>query len=57
MRRNPGRPPKIPVSGDKSSLTMKVDADFKRLVVSQADGYGLTITEYVRLLVERDCGA
>ena len=57
MRRNPGRPPKIPASGDKSSLTMKVDADFKRLVVSQADGYGLTITEYVRLLVERDCGA
>lgn len=36
---------------------MKVDSDFKRTVIAQADGYGLTITEYVRLLVERDCGA
>lgn len=56
MKRNAGRPPKNPTS-DKSSITMKVDADFKRLVIAQADGYGLTITEYVRLLVERDCGA
>ena len=56
MKRNPGRPPKQPTN-DKSSITMKVDADFKRLVISQADGYGLTITEYMRLLVERDCAS
>ena len=36
---------------------MKVDAEFKRKVIESADGYGLTITEYFRLLVERDCGA
>jgi len=56
MKRNAGRPPKDPV-GDKSSVTMKVDADFKRRLIAAADGYGLTITEYVRLLVERDCGS
>ena len=56
MKRNPGRPPKNPTN-DKSSLTMKVDADFKRLVIAQSDAYGLTITEYVRLLVERDCAS
>jgi antitoxin component of RelBE/YafQ-DinJ toxin-antitoxin module len=56
MKRNPGRPPKQP-DNNKSSITMKVDADFKRTVIGQADGYGLTITEYFRLLVARDCGA
>ena len=56
MKKNVGRPPVLPVSG-RSSITMKVDAEFKRKVIDSADGYGLTITEYFRLLVERDCGA
>jgi len=54
MKRNPGRPPKQPDT-DKSSITMKIDANFKRTVIEQADGYGMTITEYFRLLVARDC--
>jgi uncharacterized protein (DUF1778 family) len=53
MRRNPGRPPKQP-TGDKSTLTLKVSADFKRLLISQADAYGMTLTEYLITLVKRD---
>jgi|GEM_PF-1373595 uncharacterized protein (DUF1778 family) len=53
MRRNPGRPPKQP-TGDKSTLTLKVSADFKRLLISQADVYGMTLTEYLITLVKRD---
>ncbi len=53
MRRNPGRPPKQP-TGDKSTLTLKVSADFKRLLMSQADAYGMTLTEYLITLVKRD---
>ena len=53
MRRNPGRPPKQP-TGDKSTLTLKVSSDFKRLLMSQADAYGMTLTEYLITLVKRD---
>jgi uncharacterized protein (DUF1778 family) len=53
MRRNPGRPPKQP-TGDKSTLTLKVTSDFKRLLMSQADAYGMTLTEYLITLVKRD---
>ena len=53
MRRNPGRPPKQP-TGDKSTLTLKVSADFKRLLISQADAYGMTLTEYLITLVKKD---
>jgi uncharacterized protein (DUF1778 family) len=53
MRRNPGRPPKQP-TGDKSTLTLKVSSDFKRLLISQADVYGMTLTEYLITLVKRD---
>jgi uncharacterized protein (DUF1778 family) len=53
MRRNPGRPPKQP-TGDKSTLTLKVSSDFKRLLMSQADVYGMTLTEYLITLVKRD---
>lgn len=53
MRRNPGRPPKEP-TGDKSTLTLKVTADFKRLLMHQADAYGMTLTEYIITLVKKD---
>ena len=53
MRRNPGRPPKEP-TGDKSTLTLKITADFKRLLMHQADTYGMTLTEYIITMVERD---
>jgi len=53
MRRNPGRPPKEP-TGDKSTITLKVSADFKRLLMHQADTYGMTLTEYLITMVKRD---
>ena len=55
LKSNVGRPPIRPPIGDKgSSLTMKVPAEFKHLVLDQAAAYGMTITEYIRTLVERD---
>ena len=53
MRRNPGRPPKEP-TGDKSTITLKVSSDFKRLLMQQADTYGMTLTEYLITMVKRD---
>jgi len=53
MKRNVGRPPVVP-NGGKSSLTMKVSAEFKQTVLDQAEAYGMTITEYIQTLVERD---
>jgi hypothetical protein len=55
MKRLTGRPPVVPV-GDRASLSLKVSADFKRLVLAQAEGYGLSIREYVEMLVLRDVG-
>ena len=53
MKRNVGRPPVVP-NGVKSSITMKVPAAFKHTVLDQAAAYGMTITEYIQTLVERD---
>jgi hypothetical protein len=53
MKRNVGRPPVVP-NGGKSSLTMKVPSEFKQIVLDQAAAYGMTITEYIMTLVERD---
>jgi len=55
MRKNPGRPIKTP-TGDRSTVTMKISADDKRLIIGQANAYGMTITEYLITLVERDAG-
>ena len=55
MKRNTGRPAKIPTT-DKTTLTMKIDADLKRLIIKQSQAYGMTISEYVTMLVERDGG-
>ena len=53
MRRNPGRPAKEP-TGDSATITLKVSADFKRLLMHQADTYGMTLTEYLITMVKRD---
>lgn len=55
MKRNTGRPPVDP-TGPTSSLTMKIPSDLKRTIIEQAQGYGMTITEYLTMLVERDRG-
>jgi len=53
MKRNPGRPPKNPET-PYVIMTMRVPAEFKRLLMAKADAYGMTMTEYVKMLVERD---
>lgn len=48
-----GRPPK-PTNRSISTITLKVKGDTKNRIVALADGYGMTITEYLLTLVERD---
>ena len=54
MKRNVGRPAKIPIEGKQSSITMKVPPEFKQMVLNQSEAYGMTITEYIQTLVTRD---
>ena len=55
MKRNTGRPVKMPTT-ERSTVTMKIDAELKRLIIAQSQAYGMTITEYVTMLVHRDVG-
>lgn len=51
MKRN-GRPPK---RADKATtLTVKISPELKNKILDLADGYDMTITEYITTLVERD---
>jgi hypothetical protein len=51
MKRN-GRPPK---QADKpTTLTIKISAELKNKIIELADGYDMTITEYVTTLVDKD---
>lgn len=52
MKRN-GRPPKINPN-KTSTLTIRVHPDAKKLIVEMADGYDMTLTEYILTLVQRD---
>lgn len=54
MKRNVGRPPVAPTPGQQSSITMKIPPEFKQQVLDQCQAYGMTITEYLTTLVERD---
>ena len=53
MKRNVGRPPIEPTK-DFTTITLRVPADFKKRLISQAGAYDMTLTEYIRTLVERD---
>jgi len=53
MKRNVGRPLKQPI-GNSSTLTLKISSDLKRKMIENADGWGMTLTEYIQMLVERD---
>lgn len=48
-----GRPAK-PTSLHTATITMKIPGEQKNRIVAMADGYGMTITEYLLTLVERD---
>lgn len=49
----PGRPPKPPTT-KTTTLTIKIPAQTKNLIIELADGYDMTITEYLTTLVNRD---
>lgn len=52
MTRN-GRPPKK-ATGKQTTLTLKIPPTLKNRIIELADGYDMTITEYITTLVERD---
>jgi hypothetical protein len=52
MRKKMGRPPQH-AAGD-TTITMRVSADVKNRIVDMADGYDMTITEYLLTLVDKD---
>lgn len=54
VRPKTGRPPVRPTGEGPTTLTLKIPARVKRLLVDQADAYDLTLTEYLVSLVERD---
>lgn len=49
----PGRPPKSPTT-KTTTLTIKIPAQTKNMIIELADGYDMTITEYLTTLVNRD---
>ena len=48
-----GRPAKQ-TTNERATITLKIDGTSKNRIVAMADGYGMTITEYLLTLVERD---
>lgn len=55
MKARTGRPPKKPDPGQShTTLTVRLSAADKQLLVEMADGYGMTMTEYLVMLVARD---
>ena len=53
MKPRTGRPPKK-TEGDWAPLSLRVPSAFKNHLIEVADGYDMTITEYLMSLVERD---
>jgi len=56
MKKRHGRPPHRAQPNTKTTLTIKISADIKNLMVDQADGFDLSIGEYLGMLVVRDSG-
>lgn len=56
MKQRTGRPPKMPV-GDVSTLTLRISSSDKRLLIEMADGYDMSITEYILTLLKQDASA
>lgn len=55
MKPRTGRPPVQPKQGAAhTTITMRVPADTKRHLIEVADGYGMSITEYILTLIDRD---
>lgn len=48
-----GRPPK-PTACTKTTITLKIAGKTKNQILALAEGYDMTMTEYLLTLVERD---
>ena len=53
MKRNPGRPVSQPTK-PVVTLTLRVSKEFKEKLIAQAEAVDLTLTDYIKALVERD---
>lgn len=53
MKRRTGRPPKH-ASGTHTTITLRIPAPLKTMLIEQSDAYDMSITEYLTTLVERD---
>jgi predicted HicB family RNase H-like nuclease len=53
MKRNPGRPVTQPTK-PVVTLTLRVSKEFKEKLIAQAEAVDLTLTDYIKALVERD---
>ena len=53
MRKNVGRPPNNP-EGPKSSLTLILPSNIKLKLITDSQAYGMTLTEYIASLIERN---
>ncbi len=56
MKKRHGRPPTRAETNTKTTLTIKIDAKLKNLMVDQADAFDLSMSEYLCMLVVRDSG-
>jgi hypothetical protein len=52
LKRNVGRPPKAP-TGAITALTLKIPSDVKRKLIDDADSVGMTLTEYLITLIQK----
>lgn len=52
LKRNVGRPPKEP-TGAITALTLKIPSDVKRKLIDDADSVGMTLTEYLITLIQK----
>lgn len=50
----PGRPPRRPNGNQPSTLTIRLEANIKNLLIDQAEATDLTVTEYLTSLILRD---
>lgn len=53
MKRNPGRPVSQPTK-PIVTLTLRVSKEFKEKLIAQAEAVDLTLTDYIKALVNRD---
>ena len=53
MKTRRGRPPKTDAT-KMTTLTVRLSPEDKRLLCELADGYDMTLTEYMMTLVHRD---